>query len=500
MPTRIKASVIRLLCATTLTIGAIAMEESTEKDEDRSGQPSDATTILGEEARDNSPTEVMMFGGDWSIELKRAIKAAQRSITVVVDQFTSRDYAFLLAERASEGIAVKVIVGTPVSTQIQKILLGGEAATTAEPQEGETQGRSEQRKPKGRNKKWTTLETVTQPVEMKPRSEIKGKNGVLYSEYGREHLEKMHSKFIIIDNSVLYTGSPNLSDGAARKNSELVVRLKGRDHLPAVQVYEAYAEYISARIKYNSAAAGTELEASRELRVASSKVTRRIEINREQGEAHPQVCVTPMCPLGKFVGQRLPMDGGNVIIGEFLLGYTKNELDIVHQIVDRCRDQDKLMQVPAVYYDQAAATQYRQISGPALNDLETHCKASLIPASPKGEGGVFHDKGIAIDYGETARRDRYATIVGSFGFTEGSQSEEVANQNMENGVWIPGEVFYKAVVNKWESQAKGGTREGRGGGRARSAEPGGSASHGAAYTKRSPGGRVGSNRGNGRGY
>lgn len=224
---------------------------------------------------------------------------------------------------------------------------------------------------------------------------------------------KMHNKFIIVDNKIVITGSPNLSKAAYNLNIESFVCIEN-PHVAGI--YSAYYEYIIDQTD------GKKLGVL-ELMTSWNNIP-NIPI---------QVCLAPIASISDFIIQRL--DAARIVkINMYLVGQaTIPDNDLVSHL--STLGNIVTLMVDKKNYD---SQEYIRTALGVLVDSGAH-----VVTVSKSKKKKFHDKLMLIEYEDGSKR----VIIGSAGFSTSVQD----NINFENMVSINNNETYDFLLSHFNS-------------------------------------------------
>ena len=249
----------------------------------------------------------------------------------------------------------------------------------------------------------------------------------------RDRSGKMHNKFIVVDDALVVTGSPNLTFAAYNYNVESFVAIQ---HHFVARLYLRYYEYIvSGKNKYDH----TQPEYRR--------VKKMMEVFNGALGNPIQVCLAPIFEIKTFVTREL--DSSKAInINMFLIsrGSTQDDDIIATLLAARRNGAAVTVKVDGNQYHGDARDYMPDSLRPlcALGaDVYTVVKHSekmstrtkkVIDTRPQ-----FHDKLILIQLADGSKK----VFIGSAGFTNNVQD----NLNLENMVLLGIPSIYDVLLN-----------------------------------------------------
>lgn len=263
---------------------------------------------------------------------------------------------------------------------------------------------------------------------------IKEKYGGIVWQSIPSHSGKMHNKFIIVDDCLVITGSPNLTYAAYNYNIESFVALH---HRFIAQLYSRYYEYIvSGKDKYDS----TQDEYCR--------VAKMMDVFNNAPGNLIKICLAPILNIKTFVIDEL--ESSQVIdINMFLIcRATIQDNDIVDNLLKIAREGAGItIKIDEGQYKKHAYV--RRALGPLVElDQEIYkvskkrekwsTRTQKIRTLPQ-----FHDKLVLIQHQNGGKK----VFIGSAGFTEHVQD----NVNLENMVLLYMPVIYDQLLIHFNS-------------------------------------------------
>lgn len=224
---------------------------------------------------------------------------------------------------------------------------------------------------------------------------------------------KMHNKFIVVDNRIVITGSPNLSKAAYNSNIESFVCIENQ---LIAELYRSYYEFI--------------IDQTDEKKIG---VLTLMNLWNDLPNVPIQVCLAPLASINDFIVKRL--DAANIVkINMYLVGRaTVSDNDIVSNL-STLGDKVTLM-VDKKQYD---GQDYIKTALQVLADSGAHVFTVF-----KSKQKIFHDKLMLIDYADGSKK----VIIGSAGFTTSVQD----NINFENMVSISNDITYNFLLSHFNS-------------------------------------------------
>lgn len=235
------------------------------------------------------------------------------------------------------------------------------------------------------------------------------RNYVPVSEEGA----KMHNKFIVVDDNIVITGSPNLTFPAHNRNIESFVSIENQN---IAQIYRAYYEYII----------------DQQNNQARDNVINLMRWWNNRANVPIHVCLAPFFSISDFVIERI--NGSNVVsISMFLISRaTQHDRDIVSHLAELG---DRV--TVKVDEQQYNTKDFMRTAIGELIDNGVHV------STVSKNRAILHDKLILIEY-----RDRPSkVIIGSAGFTTHVQD----NLNFENMVSITDVATYNFLLAHFNS-------------------------------------------------
>ena len=228
-----------------------------------------------------------------------------------------------------------------------------------------------------------------------------GDNNFLQNSSGKNY--KMHNKFIVIDNSSIMTGSPNLTPQAYKKNVESALIIQNNQEFS--QLYIDYFEEMKVAIN-NPVGWSPPLGFDIKVRGFNSK-------------SNVKVCFAPLLPLQDFIQEHLK-DSKEIYINMFLMSRGDNpSKDLIRALEIQARTGTSItLRVDGNQYDS------QKYMKDALQFLKNKKNINILKVYVKK--GLFHDKLILIKKKNGAQ----VVVLGSAGFTTNVQ----ANRNYENMV------------------------------------------------------------------
>lgn len=245
---------------------------------------------------------------------------------------------------------------------------------------------------------------------------------------------KMHNKFIVVDDTLLITGSPNLTFAAYNYNVESFVAIQ---HRFVARLYLRYYEYIvSGKNKYDHR------------QEEYQRVRKMMEVFNKAPGNPIQVCLAPILDISTFVVQGL--NSSQVIdINMFLVSRASApDNDIVDNLLRAVRGGAGVtIKVDGGQYRdsafmRAALTPFKDIGQlvytVSKNPEKMRTKTKEIRTIPQ-----FHDKLVLIRHRDGSKK----VLIGSAGFTDNVQD----NLNLENMVLLEGPAVYDMLLNHFRS-------------------------------------------------
>ena len=237
------------------------------------------------------------------------------------------------------------------------------------------------------------------------------RNYVPVSEEGA----KMHNKFIVVDDNIVITGSPNLTFPAHNRNIESFVSIENQN---IAQIYRAYYEYIID-------------QQNDEARI---NVINLMHLWNSRLNAPIHVCLAPFSSISDFIIERIN-DANVVSISMFLISRaTQHDGDIVSHLVE-------LGDRVTVKVDEQ---QYntKDFMRTAIAELTDN---GVRVSTVSKYRAILHDKLILIRYRDGNMPNK--VIIGSAGFTTHVQD----NLNFENMVSITDDTTYNFLMAHFNS-------------------------------------------------
>lgn len=232
---------------------------------------------------------------------------------------------------------------------------------------------------------------------------------------------KMHNKFIVIDDAVVLTGSPNMTYAAYNYNVESFVAIT---HRFVAKAYLRYADYITrGKDKYDKT------------QDAYKRVAKMLEIFNNAPNNTIKLAFAPMVNIGSFVAQELKQK--NLIkIDMFLVSQAQTKPDVIDTLGEACAKGAKIcLKIDGAQYQSQTfmkdAVDF--LRHKSVQDIYTVSKDKKKKKTRTGEittNPQFHDKLILLE-GANGKR---SVCIGSAGFTTNVQD----NLNLENMVLING--------------------------------------------------------------
>lgn len=240
-----------------------------------------------------------------------------------------------------------------------------------------------------------------------------------YLPFTRQSIEKhdnggkMHNKFIVVDDRIVITGSPNLTKPAYNSNIESFVCIENQR---IAEIYCAYYEYIIDETDHKK-----------------TNVFTLMNLWNGIPNIPIQVCLAPIASISDFVVQSL--DAANIVkISMYLVSRaTETDNDIVSNL-STLGDKVTLM----VDKKQYNLQEYIQTAVQVLTDSGAHVFTVF-----KSKQKIFHDKLMLIEYVNGSKK----VIIGSAGFTTNVQD----NINFENMVSISNDETYNFLLSHFNS-------------------------------------------------
>lgn len=236
------------------------------------------------------------------------------------------------------------------------------------------------------------------------------RNSISKNQYGG----KMHNKFIIVDNRIVITGSPNLTKAAYNSNIESFVSMENQR---IGELYRSYYEYIIDQ---------TERKKEIVLNLMTSW-------NSYQ-KISTQICLAPLASIKEFIIKEI--NSAKIVkINMYLISRaTQPDGDIVSYLAEL--GEKVTVKVSKNEYDKQ---EYMKVAINELIDNGVHV-FTVAKFKPKG---IFHDKLILIEY----ENDIKKVVIGSAGFTTNVQD----NLSFENMVSINHDPTYNFLLSHFDS-------------------------------------------------
>ena len=239
--------------------------------------------------------------------------------------------------------------------------------------------------------------------------------------------EKMHNKFIVVDQGIIITGSPNLTYAAYNYNIESFVAIYSEE---VAELYISYFHYLKDQRQ-------------------EGNLKSRIEIYNSKEESSLKICLAPLLDICQFVIERLneaqiininmflisgaEIAGGDII--EHLCRASQAGANVTIKVDDNQYERQQNFMEPAAKRLTKKGIFVRTV----LKDSELiKTKTKKIKSTPQ-----FHDKLILIEYLNGKKR----VIIGSAGFTTNVQK----NLNFENMVSIDSNDVYDLFLRHFNS-------------------------------------------------
>ncbi|MBW8310240.1 MAG: FAM83 family protein [Candidatus Paracaedibacteraceae bacterium] len=242
---------------------------------------------------------------------------------------------------------------------------------------------------------------------------------------------KMHNKFIVVDNKIVITGSPNFTYAAYNYNVESFVAIYDED---IATLYLRYYDYLLDPNDKN-------INAVKELMDACNT----------KENAVVQICLAPIANIADFIIERI--NAADIVnINMFLVsGADIPQGDIIEHLSEALAKETKVtLKVDKNQYDLAEnefmrdAVEVLTTKGATVftvlknsENIKTRTK-KRIKTKPQ-----FHDKLMLIEYKDGTKK----VIIGSAGFTTNVQ----ANLNFENMISIDNLTVYNYFLAHFNS-------------------------------------------------
>lgn len=232
---------------------------------------------------------------------------------------------------------------------------------------------------------------------------------------------KIHNKFIIVDDALVITGSPNLTYAAYNYNIESFVAIR---HQYLAGLYYLYYHYIvSGKDKYD--------ETQDEYQCVKNK----LELFNRTPENPIQVCLAPILSVKAFITPELA-SSKIININMFLISRAKPQTsDIVAYLLNAVRDGAQLsIKVDGLQY---LMSRYMPLAlAPLIAKDQSVFTVRKTPerittrtiTRPFLTRPQFHDKLVLIEQNDDTKK----IFIGSAGFTDNVQD----NKNLENMILL----------------------------------------------------------------
>lgn len=246
---------------------------------------------------------------------------------------------------------------------------------------------------------------------------------------------KMHNKFIIMDDYLVITGSPNLTYAAYNYNVESFVAIH---HKFVANIYFSYFEYIiSGKDKYDH----TQEE--------YKKVRKLMNIFNNISNSPIQICLAPILDIKTFVIGELSSTQ-LIDINMFLVSRAKREEgDIVDTLLKAIEDGTRVTikvdknQYHTMRYMQKALQPIREAAQTIYTVSKTSERWSTRTSVIDKTRPQFHDKLVLIRQRDNVKK----AFIGSAGFTDNVQD----NLNLENMVLFKIDGIYDFLMDHFNS-------------------------------------------------
>lgn len=239
---------------------------------------------------------------------------------------------------------------------------------------------------------------------------------------------KMHNKFIIVDDEIVITGSPNVTYAAYNYNIESFVSIRNQY---IAELYKKYYQYI--------------IDPTEEM---GSHVCELMNTWNNIPNISLHVCLAPLSNIAEFIMQKIN-DAHIVNINMFLVSRAKvRNNDIISRLSEISSSGKAVtLKVDKSQYDtqqfmrtaiQRLIDSNARVFTVSKSSEKVRTRTRMIDTIPQ-----FHDKLMLIEYEDTTKK----IIIGSAGFTTNVQD----NLNFENMISINDPNIYGFLLDHFRS-------------------------------------------------
>lgn len=235
---------------------------------------------------------------------------------------------------------------------------------------------------------------------------------------------KMHNKFWVLDNSVVITGSPNLTYSAFNFNIESIVRLESK--------------YVAACFRLYFEIMRSPSRSQKKLDKEEQLIGMLNALNCSNSSF--RLALSPYTDIQDFVVDTC-QGATEIVIRMFLVSYFDGGGDIVEELGKLAKGGTKI----TLFVD---ANQYHETCDESGYYVQTAVQklkryGIKVYTQARTNGKIMHDKLILIKFGDE-RGHSYRTLIGSAGFSQNVMN----NNNFENMVSIDGFFLYNFFMTQ----------------------------------------------------